>query len=654
MIHAMHDQIMPQPEMMILCCQCGVAIKSNPINTCVDCLQNRYDIGAGVAKQVQQHTCRGCNRFERRDGGWTAVEMESKELLALLLKKPRGLAAVRLVDASFVWTEPHSKRIKLRVTIQKEIITNAVLQQSFVIEYVIGNKQCPHCQRREAKDTWVAMLQVRQKVPHKRTFLWMEQLILRHAAHVDATNILEVKDGLDFFFDQRSHAEKLMSFLQGVAPTRYKTSKSDLSIDTQTGKCKTKFTYALEILPICKDDVVWLPRTTAHHLGQFAQLAICSKVSNVVHLLDHTTITNVEMQPHTFWKDPFKASLSKSDLTEFVVLDVEMRDPEWATRGRRRGARSGREARALADVTVARRSDFGINDRRYTCVTHLGNLLKSGDYVWGYAVAASPLATDLDEHEARQLPEVLLIKKSYSDRRHRERKKKRVWKLKTLEKDKDPGVQRGRHMDVSQQEADYEDFLQELEEDPEMRKQINLYKDHEALEEMEMERAARQMEVSAARVGRAIGTVSANSVFAAPSQAAAAAAAAAGSSSSSAGVPAAVTPPAMLPAMLPAMRLPNGLEDDEEGDGEGGEDEEDDFPDVGLEELLDELTLGAGEPDGEGGEDEDEDGEGGAARSRTREIGPVMLAAPQPAIELGGPSVEQFQLPEGSEVKFCF
>jgi hypothetical protein len=106
--------------------------------------------------------------------------------------------------------------------------------------------------------------------------------------------------------------------------------------------------------------------------------------------------------------------------------------------------------------------------------------------------------------------------------------------------------------------------------------------------------------------------------------------------------------------MLPAMLPPNGLDDDEDGDGEEGEDEEDDFPDVGLEELLDELTLGAGEPDGQGGEDEDEDGEGGAARSRTREIGPVMLAAPQPAIELGGPTVEQFQLPEGSEVKFCF
>merc|ERR1719440_1833698 len=132
----MAEQPMAITMPTILCCQCGTPIAPNAINTCVSCLQTRYDIGAGVAKQVQQHTCRGCNRFERRDGGWTAVEPESKELLALLLKKPRGLAAVRLVDASFVWTEPHSKRIKLRVTIQKEVVLGAILQQSFVIEYV--------------------------------------------------------------------------------------------------------------------------------------------------------------------------------------------------------------------------------------------------------------------------------------------------------------------------------------------------------------------------------------------------------------------------------------------------------------------------------------------------------------------------------------
>lgn len=32
------------------------------------------------------------------------------------------LAQVRLIDAGFVWTEPHSKRIKLKLTIQKEVI----------------------------------------------------------------------------------------------------------------------------------------------------------------------------------------------------------------------------------------------------------------------------------------------------------------------------------------------------------------------------------------------------------------------------------------------------------------------------------------------------------------------------------------------------
>ena len=34
------------------------------------------------------------------------------------------------------------------------------MQQSFVIEYMLSNKQCGSCQRREAKDTWTAVVQV--------------------------------------------------------------------------------------------------------------------------------------------------------------------------------------------------------------------------------------------------------------------------------------------------------------------------------------------------------------------------------------------------------------------------------------------------------------------------------------------------------------
>ena len=629
----------------ILCCSCGVPIPPNPINTCVNCLQQHHDIGAGVAKQVQQHTCRGCSRFERRDGSWAAVEPESKELLALLLKKPRGLGTVRLADATFVWTEPHSKRIKLKVTIQKEIVAGAVLQQSFVIEYVLGNKQCPICQRREAKDTWMAVVQVRQKVSHKRTFLWLEQLILKHNAHADTVNITELQDGLDFFFDQRSHAEKLVSFLQTMAPVRYKQSKQLVSEDTHTGKGKTKLTYIVDVLPICKDDLVWLPRPIATRLGHISQLCFCCKVSNVVHVLDPTTLGHGEMQPMAFWKHPFKAALSRSDLIEYVVLDVEMREPRWRAAGRSvassvsgslppsgkrkeseggglglggnggMGLRGGtygrgRDSWALADVTVARKSDFGSNDRQVVTVTHLGHLLKPGDHVWGYAVAASvELTGEISLSEAAKLPEVLLVKKSYTERRGTKAQRRRLWKLRTLEKERDAGVQRGRNMDTASYEQEYESFMQELEEDPDMRSQINLYKDEEAIEA----KAQREAAIAAERARAAQRMVEAQAAAEANDAAAAAAAQAAAQQ-----------------AMVQAQMAGDGADYDADDN-----DEDDDFPDVGLEELLDDLTLG-----GDGPIDEGEEGESSA----TVAPAPVTFA---PA-GVAGPSEDQFALPGGN------
>ena len=609
------DVSMDGEQLMILCCQCGVSIPPNPINTCVQCLQTRYDIGAGVAKQVQQHTCRGCDRYERRDSSWAAVEPESKELLALLLKKPRGLGAVRLADASFIWTEPHSKRLKLRVTIQKEVVAGAVLQQTFVIEFVLGNKQCPHCQRREAKDTWMAVVQVRQKVPHKRTFLWLEQLILKHSAHSDAVNVGELKDGLDFYFDQRSHAEKLVSFLQSVSPTRYKTSEQLVSQDVHTGKGKTKLTYSVEVLPVCKEDVVWLPRATAASLGHLSQLALCYKVSNVLHFVDPISLQVGELQPLAYWKKPFKGALSRSDLVEFVVLDLELRDPEWQLRGRSRARRSVRDTWALADVTVARRSDFGHNDRRESTVTHLGNILKVGDYVWGYCVAATSVGGEVEDADLEKLlPEVMLVKKSYSDRRRKSRR--RLWRLRQLEKESEPGVQRGRHMDTTAYEAEYEEFMQELEEDPGMRSQVHLYRDENAIE-AEQER---------------------QEAIAAERERAARHAAAAGGGGKDRDISAAVE-----------------VDESAFGDDEAEGDEDDDFPAVGLEELLDELTIGgAGEAE-EGGNEAGGSGDGVILDSTgPQEVAPVSFA---PGFGEGGgsPNVAQFTLPGGNDnAKFHF
>ncbi len=65
---------------------------------------------------------------------------------------------------------------------------------------------------------------------------------------------------------------------------------------------------------------------------------------------------------------------------------------------------------------------------------------------------------------------MLLVKKSYSERRRRTRRRR--WKLEAMDKENEPGVQRGRRMDYAAHDAEYEQFLQDLEEDPDMRAQV--------------------------------------------------------------------------------------------------------------------------------------------------------------------------------------
>ena len=76
-----------------------------------------------------------------------SLKAESKELLSLCLKKLKGLSKVRLIDAGFIWTEPHSRRIKVKLTIQKEVYASTILQQVFIVEYVVSNQNCEDCTR---------------------------------------------------------------------------------------------------------------------------------------------------------------------------------------------------------------------------------------------------------------------------------------------------------------------------------------------------------------------------------------------------------------------------------------------------------------------------------------------------------------------------
>ena len=99
--------------------------------------------------------------------------------------------------------------------------------------------QCRICQRAESKDTWQATVQLRQKVPHRRTFLYLEQLILTHKAGKEALNIKEVKDGLDFFFATKQSGARFAAFLSSFVPTATKESGRVIGISHHVRPCVT-------------------------------------------------------------------------------------------------------------------------------------------------------------------------------------------------------------------------------------------------------------------------------------------------------------------------------------------------------------------------------------------------------------------------------
>ena len=44
----------------------------------------------------------------------------------------------------------------MKLTIQGEVMAGTILQQTFVVEYVVNHQMCDDCRRVEAKDTWNA------------------------------------------------------------------------------------------------------------------------------------------------------------------------------------------------------------------------------------------------------------------------------------------------------------------------------------------------------------------------------------------------------------------------------------------------------------------------------------------------------------------
>jgi nonsense-mediated mRNA decay protein 3 len=108
---------------------------------------------------------------------------------------------------------------------------------------------------------------------------------------------------------------------------------------------------------------------------------------------------------------------------------------------------------------------MGVNDDSYWVKSHLGGILHPGDTAMGYFLANSnlnnPEYEDLLE-SISNLPDVVLVKKVYPERR-----KRKLGKLKRLEKEESEMAPR--KQEVEKMERDYELFLETLDEDEDMK-----------------------------------------------------------------------------------------------------------------------------------------------------------------------------------------
>lgn len=256
---------------------------------CVGCLRTHVDITEDVPKQATLYFCRNCERYLHPPSEWVHCALESRELLSICLKKLKGLKDLKLIDAGFIWTEPHSRRLKVKLTVHKEVFGGTMLQQVFIVEFTINNQMCDDCHRTEAKDFWTCLVQVRQRAENKKTFYYLEQLILKHKAHESTLGIKPEAGGLDFYYANENHARKMVDFLQAMLPVKYTESKRLISHDIHSNTYNCKFTYAIDIAPLSKDSLVCLHKKLAHQLGSITQICLVARVAATIHLIDPKT-----------------------------------------------------------------------------------------------------------------------------------------------------------------------------------------------------------------------------------------------------------------------------------------------------------------------------------------------------------------------------
>ena len=402
-------------RLQVRCCICGVQTDANESNKCLACLVPDIDLKKELlssSKEAEMPTiiqCRNCLKYQNRNKIWIHCDWESADLLQLCLKEVKAFRknrSIKLIDASFVYTEPHSKRVKAKLVVQKEITadiessTPQFFRQTVILNFKIRFNMCGKCARESANETqnWEAVTQIRQHHRHAstKTLSWIEQKILNADAHVDAVGVRNVSSGtgLDIFWAKSRQAKHFLDFMKKNVPCRVSTTKTLISHDVKSNTHRYQYTHRIDVVPLSRYDLVWIDSKKSSLYGDITRgLSIVTSVAGSTVRLSHVTEHNktCDVPALTLWKHPLHpvVSLERDSTERFLILDV------------------------LKNVLVVSPADSVDASKTFSCVASCFHV-KDGDdligrHVRGYFLKNRTDLSDLVDGDDALIPDAVLI-----------------------------------------------------------------------------------------------------------------------------------------------------------------------------------------------------------------------------------------------------
>ena len=120
---------------------------------------------------------------------------------------------------------------------------------------------------------------------------------MKHNAQAQCIGIKEEYggQGLNFQFKHRSHATRLVQFIGDNFLERDQHARQLVSHDEQSSTYHYKYTFKVDLAPVCRDDLVILPKALSRLLGGIGPMVLVYKISKFVHILDIRTMQTFEI-----------------------------------------------------------------------------------------------------------------------------------------------------------------------------------------------------------------------------------------------------------------------------------------------------------------------------------------------------------------------